>query len=439
MIDPDPRGDLGPFLAIEKEIVAGAKGVRVLSSVQWPRAALDEFLSGWRAGNPRLPVVDLAPPDGLDEVVRGMESCMQRTPRGHPLGDLLWKTAWSYSTAARMLQSMGTRAFLDRSVELYGRPDVKNPTQRWSDLDAAEYLLAKSADLLASCAVPDVAADLEAEALALRLRTLIDPRFVEDPIDVQVTPELASKAAATSVRVRLRQGAVFSELDLDQLFEHEVMVHAATMLNGIRQPNLDVLGLAAPRTTRTQEGLATLAELTTGSMDLVRLRRIALRVRAIAMALSGADFLDVFKMFLAEGQSEEESAQSAARVFRGGDPRGGVPFTKDGVYIGGLLEVHAFLRIAVRDGRPELIPLLFAGRLTLGDVVVCAPLAASGVIVGPRYMPSWASDLRRLTATLTYSSFLAFVDLEGIDLDAAIHLDTLAIEGSPAARAEGGA
>ena len=38
-------------------------------------------------------------------------------------------------------------------------------------------------------------------------------------------------------------------------------------------------GLGAPRTTRTQEGLATFAEIITGAIDISRLRRIALRVR----------------------------------------------------------------------------------------------------------------------------------------------------------------
>jgi uncharacterized protein (TIGR02421 family) len=213
------------------------------------------------------------------------------------------------------------------------------------------------------------------------------------------------------------------------------MTHSATKLNGLRQPHLDVLGLGSPRTTRTQEGLATLSELMTGVMDLARLRRIALRVRAVSMALSGADFIEVFRMFVREGQSEEESAQSAARVFRGGDPRGGIAFTKDGTYIAGLLNVHTFLRVAIRDGRPELVPLLFSGRVTLGDVVVLAPLAETGVIAPPHYVPRWASDLRRLTASLSFSAFLDFVDISELSVDDALGTEERAIDGSRAAAA----
>ena len=62
--------------------------------------------------------------------------------------------------------------------------------------------------------------------------------------------------------------------DLEQLLEHEAHVHAATMHNGKRQANLRLLSLGAPRTTRTQEGIAVLAELMTLSLDIIRLRRI---------------------------------------------------------------------------------------------------------------------------------------------------------------------
>jgi len=329
-----------------------------------------------------------------------------------------------------MLLAVGTPAFTQRSVELYGRPDRERPTQSWSDLEAAEYLLKKTADLLVSSAVADVRTEMTAEQLAAALRERIQPVFTADPIQVVITNDLAARAAASSERVKLRAGALFSELDLDQLFEHEVMVHAATMANGRRQPYFDVLGLAAPRTTRHQEGLATFAEIVTGAMDLVRLRRIALRVRGVSMALDGADFIEVFRMFLDEGQSEEESAQSAMRVFRGGDPRGSVAFTKDGVYIGGLFEVHSFLRVAVRDGRPELIPNLFAGRMTLRDVVVLDPVFREGMFKGPHYLPGWAADLRRLTAMLSYSAFTAMVDLKSVHLDMFSHLEDAVIDSS---------
>jgi hypothetical protein len=115
--------------------------------------------------------------------------------------------------------------------------------------------------------------------------------------------------------------------------------------------------------------MATFAELITNAIDLPRLRRLALRVKAIQMALDGADFIDVFRFFLGAGQSQEESFHSAARVFRGGDVRGKIVFTKDVVYLQGLIRVHTFFLQAIHQGRPEYIRDLFSGRMALGDVL----------------------------------------------------------------------
>lgn len=65
--------------------------------------------------------------------------------------------------------------------------------------------------------------------------------------------------------------------------------------------------------------------------------RLALRIGAVKHAIEGADFVEVFRCFLRAGQSEEESARSTMRVFRGGDPRGKVAFIKDVVYLHGLI------------------------------------------------------------------------------------------------------
>jgi len=152
-------------------------------------------------------------------------------------------------------------------------------------------------------------------------------------------------------------------------------------------------------------------------MDIQRLRRIALRVRAIDQALNGADFIEVFRGFLGSGQTEEESYKSAQRVFRGGDVRGKVAFTKDCVYLKGVLEVHTLLRVAIRDNRPDLLRNLFAGRLTIGDVVELTPYFESGLLAPPRYVPPWARDLRCLAAFLAYSAFIMNIDLSKVKLE----------------------
>ena len=146
--------------------------------------------------------------------------------------------------------------------------------------------------------------------------------FTRHQVRVVLDPKMASKAAAGPKRIRLRDETCFSRFDFGQLLQHEVLVHTLTALNGMEQPNLGSMGLGAPRTTATQEGLATFAELVTGAIDLSRLKRIALRILAVNMGLEGADFMEVFRFFLESGQEESESYHSTVRVFRGGDPRG---------------------------------------------------------------------------------------------------------------------
>lgn len=403
-------------LAINRELARIAPKVRVLSSLAWPSHLEQEFLAGWRAGRPALPRVETLRASLPDERAE-LEAVMDRCDREHPLQRLLWKTARSYLDAARMLEGAGTPDFTRWSIALYGRPDDAYRTQPVTALDAAEFFLRTTDDLLGGRVLPPAVADVPAEILADRLRRAVDEVFTDDPLEVVIDPALSSKAAAGSKRIRVRGDALFTELDFAQLLNHEALVHALTIVNGKRQPHLRCLGLGAPRTTRAQEGLAVFAELATLSIDVQRLRRIALRVRAIARALEGADFIDVFRTFLEAGQGEEESYRSAQRVFRGGDVRGRIAFTKDCVYLKGLLEVHTLLRAAIRDNRPELARHLFAGRLTIGDVVELGPWFESGLLAGPRYVPPWAADLRRLAASLAYSAFVTHVDLSAVDLE----------------------
>jgi hypothetical protein len=141
------------------------------------------------------------------------------------------------------------------------------------------------------------------------------------------------------------------------------------------------------------------------------------------MALDGADFIDLFKFFLDAGQSEEESVKSAQRIFRGGAVKGGIVFTKDAVYLQGLIEVHTFLRVAIRDNKPDMVRNLFAGRLTMADAVRMDPMFQSGWLIPPTYIPLWAADLRRLAAMMAYSAFITNIKLDKVYLERAIEVE----------------
>lgn len=405
-----------PLSELDAALPGLARKIRVLDALAWPDGIEDEFLAHWRAGRAQLPRVELRPREhGAD--IAALTAFAGRCDEGHPAGRYLAMTARSYATAGRMLGAIGTPDFTRYSAALYRRPDFYYQRQQLSMLDAARFFLDTTDALLGGAHIPPSPADIPAADFAAWMQPELERFFGPGRVRVVLDPTLAAKAIAGASRIRLRSSAHFSELDKSQLLQHEAFVHVATAQNGALQPNLKSLGLGAPRTTQTQEGIATLAELFTGSIDINRLRRLALRVLAIQQALDGADFIQVFEGFVAAGQSPEESFRSTQRIFRGADLHGGAAFTKDAAYLTGLLGVHTLLRIAIRDNRPELLGYLFAGRLSLGDTVRLAPLFESGWLQGPVYIPAWAADLRRLAASLAFSAFITQIKLEVLNLE----------------------
>jgi uncharacterized protein (TIGR02421 family) len=227
---------------------------------------------------------------------------------------------------------------------------------------------------------------------------------------------IVADAAAGSDYIKLRKNALFSERDLRGLEAHEGWVHVGTTLNGRQQPICTFLSKGTPSATITQEGLAVFIEVVSFNSHPVRLRRIADRIRAIHLAEHGATFMDIFELLCGEGRSREEAYTAAVRVFRGSTPDGG-PFTKDLAYSKGFVLVYNFIRLAVRRGRLDRIPLLFCGKLAIEDMGAIAQLVDEGLVVGPAYLPPPLVDLNALTAWMVYSNFLNRLDLVQIDAD----------------------
>jgi uncharacterized protein (TIGR02421 family) len=415
----DARRPLDAALAAlverDRELASIGRRIKVLKAIDWPLALEERFLEGWRRGQPRLPEPGAQPKVHAAEMT-ALKDLMRKLDRGHPVGNWLYKSAWSYHVAASMLAGIGTPEFTRCSALLYGRPDIRYRSQDLTNADSAQEMLAITDDLVGNQKLPPVPFDIPAEAFAEMLRERIGPIFQHDDVKVVLDPTLPSKATASSKRITLRSTALFSERDLAQLTEHEAFIHTLTALNGQHQPHLKVLGLGTPRTTRTQEGLATFAEIITGSMDISRLRRIALRVVMVKRALEGADFVEVFRGFLDAGQSEVESYRSAARVFRGGDPHGKVCFTKDGAYLEGVMLVHVFIRKVLQEGRGELLRMLFLGRVTTADVIALAPFRDSGLIAPATYVPPWARDPQRVLSVMAFSAATQRLRLDRVDL-----------------------
>lgn len=402
------------FAEFDQQLVAASKGIKILSTLGWGEQVAVEFLQSWSHGNPKVPKVEYPTFDYAEEK-SVLKKIMDTTSRDHPVGGYIVETAHSYYIAAQMLEGLGTSAFRECSEALYGRPD--EVIGKLSNLDLADDFIAITNDFAAILDFSDETGVLPSIETAAKIKSRADEFFKDYHIKVLIDDDLSSKAAAGSERVRIRGNSRFTLNELEQLIQHEVFVHSATMLNGRHQPWLKSMGLGSPRTTATQEGLATFAELITGTMDLARLRRIALRIKGIHHALNGADFLETFKFFLSAGQSEMESFQSTARIFRGGDINGKNVFTKDCVYLKGLLSVHTFLRKAIQERKIDYPQRLFSGRMTISDVVKLEGSFDDGWIAPAKYMPPWVANRQGLATYLCYNAFSNRLQLEEVRLE----------------------
>lgn len=414
--------DLIPVRRLDKALLGVVKDIRVLTRLEWDPRLHDIFLAAWRRGEPKLPVVSYPAVDYSTELA-ALDGLVAETDRlDHPLGRFLSKTAESYLNVVRMLDNINTPAMSVLSKSIYGSPnDPLTGGKGASSLDAAKYFLSVAGEFYHAHQVRESDFCVSARTVAAAIEAGLAEVFPPGVIEVQIDRTLAAKAAAGATRIRLRDATCYSEYDHEQLLQHEAFVHSLTALNGRRQPNLSTLGIGAPRTTAAQEGLATFAELVTGAIDIARLERIAMRIIAIDMALGGADFIEVFNYFINAGQPETESYNSTVRVFRGAPLGGGHAFTKDSVYLRGLLEVHTFFRWALKEQKLALARHFFAGRMTLADVIRYEPLFLDGTLSPATYLPPWMTRTTGLAGYLAFAVFANNIDLSSLYADHEFH------------------
>ena len=398
--------------ALDARMARAARSVRLLSLVSWPASEQQAFLDAHARGNARLPSHQY-PKHDFSEARRTFAEVAAAADPGHPLGIYLVESARSWDLAAQLLEQLGTTQVTDLSIALFGKPEHVLPGGA-TTREAANHFIAIADELDRELLAPSEQVAISATSLALQLQGALDDYFNGRVITVELDPELIAKAAAGPTRIRLRAGAAFSDYDRHQLLQHEAFVHSLSALNGQQQSVLPSLSLSSPRTTATQEGLATFAEQITGSIDIERMKRVSLRIEAVAMALEGADFLQVFRYFLDAGQNEVESFTSAQRVFRGVPTTGGAAFTKDSVYLRGLIGVHTFFRWALKHRKLRLCRMLFAGKMTLADVQRFEPLFDSGDLLPPRWLPEWVARANGLAGMLAFSLFANRIRLDQI-------------------------
>jgi uncharacterized protein (TIGR02421 family) len=379
--------------------------LRVLEAVRWGKDVEEAFFA---AGCRELPRVDrdryLCRPLSFDaaHTLQALADLARHITRSlgknHAAARLLLRRCRQALDVLDLLDARGTSDFPVAAARLYGNSRDRLASGARTLRELADHLgdhadtLAEDDDLAPEART--LGADACAELLAERLGA-----YFGQPVTVSVTEALEANAAVCGGWLKVRRGARFNLRDVRLLEVHEGWVHLGTSRNASAHALGPVLARALPESATTQEGLAVWTELLAFASTPARLRLLAGRVEAIALAEDGADFLEVFRYFAASGLDQRDAYQQAARVFRGGLPTAG-PFPKDLAYARGFAEVGGFLRDAVRRRQTKLIPLLFCGKVSLADLPDLAELAAAGLVQRPRLLPPPFADVRALAAWL---------------------------------------
>jgi len=324
----------------------------------------------------------------IDDSLMAIQAARKTIAGDHVVFSWLRRLADDLEITAKMISARGTVDFFTYSTQLYGLPKRLMIDGSTRVIDLARHMDATLDGLdHDKLVIKGYEQHYDAHTFAQKLRPLLKDHFGKSSPKVEISNTLSAKAVA--------------------------FVHTATALNGRAQAHFPLLGRAHAGTTEIQEGLAVFAEIISGAMDPIRFRRLSDRVIAIQNAIDGADFNDVFDFYRDRTSDANQAYENTRRIFRGGVLSGGAPFTKDMVYLNGLLRVHNFMRTVVKLERADLIRILFSGKMDLEDVPAFAQMASVGRLTPPKFLPPWAKDLRFLVSYMAYSGFLNQVKMPG--------------------------
>lgn len=331
-----------------------------------------------------------------------------------PLGAILTRNCLQYEDVVRMLMNRGKSEFYDYSKKLYGSPTelMNDGKTRLSDLANDMNSLLSSLDEFQMGELYEK--NMTAETVVQELTLRLSKYFQGENIKIKLSDGIISDASAGADYIKIKKGMMFARRDLDIFEVHEGWVHLGTTLNGLDQPYAKWLSKGAPASTITQEGLAVTMELFNFALFPKRAKRLNDRLIACQMVESGANLLELIAFFREKGQVDQQAIRNAGRIFRGASLEGGSPFTKDIAYLKGFVMIYNFMRSAIREGKMDLIPFLFAGKATLEDLPVLHQYHQEGVISLPKYLPPQIRDLNGVAIWMAFSSFLNHMKLEDI-------------------------
>ncbi len=406
---------------LSERLVEIQKPIRILDAIKWNRKIETDFLANSKLEMPRVDrafyegiSLGFVPKEKEAELIALISDIRLQLGAQDELAPLLISMCEQYIDVVHMLEARGSKKFWEVSKKLYGSPKDRFFDDGGTILSQGKMLYTILSNLESKTLGQEYPKNISAEDAVKTLQERFSKGSLRDRIEIKLSDGIVADAAAGSDVIKIKTGTMLSSKDIDIFEVHEGWVHVATTANGKNQSIAKWLGKGPPRCTATQEGLAFLMEIITFSTYPRRARRVNDRILGIDMAENGANFVQLYEYYLSENYDQHEAFQNSMRVFRGGLMEGGAPFTKDISYCRGFIENYNFIRTAIREGYPELIPFLYVGKLSVDDIPLLYQKYKEGIVEAPVYLPPQFADLNGLAVWMSFSNFLNTVDLSKV-------------------------
>ena len=339
-----------------KEIARG------LSFLGHPRFPVDQLTGMFPQHNEFIKELeDISVPFGIDADAkrRAMDEFSEdllRSDMAPPIKKIFTQRLEDYQTLLCMMENFNNEYFYDHCTKLYGTSHLS--TQN----NAFLYLLEKIPEF---CVVDNIEKKHKGEAALGYLRNRLLETFEDYDVEVKASTSLLSDSSAGRRVIKLNPFKTYSTQALDIFLVHEGWVHLGTSLNGAAQTEHPWLSTWAPRTTFLQEGLAVLTELITGCMTHERWKKVLLRHLATSMAERGSNIKDIYGFLRHHDMKDLDAFKLSLRIFRGVPLEGGMAFTKELLYLHGMVQLLYHLQLHKKDLRD-----LWIGKLSFKEHLI---------------------------------------------------------------------
>jgi uncharacterized protein (TIGR02421 family) len=273
-----------------------------------------------------------------------------------PMKRVFTQRVQDYHTLLSMMENFDNVFFYDHCTKLYGtsHSTTKN--------GAFLYFLEK----IPEYCIPDKSErKLKGDEAMKYLKDKLLETYDEKEFEVKASSSLLSDSSAGRKTLKLNPHKEYTTQHLDIFLVHEGWVHLGTSINGAAQTENPWLSTWAPRTTFMQEGLAVLTELITGCMTPERWNKVVLRHLATTMAERGSPITDVYAYLRHHDMADLDAFKLALRVFRGVPLEGGMAFTKELLYLHGMIQLLYHLHFFKTD-----LKSLWVGKISFDEHVM---------------------------------------------------------------------